>query len=358
MPVPAPRALTLDGMKIESFKDEFAFLSNFFPCAVRVRGMEFRSVEHAYMACKTEDLEERRRVQACVTAGEAKRLGRTLTLRPGWDVRSGAEPLKLEVMRALIGVKFRSGSALAARLLATGDAELEEGNTWGDFFWGVCRGRGENWLGRLLMERRAALHAEGPAPAAVVVWNSKAGPVPAGFTDVFVGRPSAYGNPFRVGPALPQGEAAAAYGPHLEAELSRGGELALAIDDLAARVRGGERIALRCFCVPLPCQGPTKFRGQPSPDAVGRSNQPGGERLGQTRLLLGPAPSPQSLVDSPKGGGGRTRVGTEFPVKSPNCPVGILELNPAASGNEEHDPIRTGFSRIPDVRLGYTSAGQ
>jgi predicted NAD-dependent protein-ADP-ribosyltransferase YbiA (DUF1768 family) len=24
-------------------------------------------------------------------------------------------------------------------------------------FWGVCRGRGQNWLGRLLMERRALL---------------------------------------------------------------------------------------------------------------------------------------------------------------------------------------------------------
>lgn len=32
-----------------------------------------------------------------------------------------------------------------------------EGNTWGDKFWGVCDGEGENHLGKLLMEVRAEL---------------------------------------------------------------------------------------------------------------------------------------------------------------------------------------------------------
>jgi predicted NAD-dependent protein-ADP-ribosyltransferase YbiA (DUF1768 family) len=65
--------------------------------------------------------------------------------------------VKVDVMRDLIAQKFAVGSELADRLLATGDQELVEGNTWGDTFWGVCDGVGENWLGRLLMERRAAL---------------------------------------------------------------------------------------------------------------------------------------------------------------------------------------------------------
>lgn len=43
---------------------------------------------------------------------------------------------------------------LREKLLATGDAELVEGNTWGDRFWGVCNGVGQNWLGRLLMQVR------------------------------------------------------------------------------------------------------------------------------------------------------------------------------------------------------------
>lgn len=35
--------------------------------------------------------------------------------------------------------------------------ELIEGNTWGDTFWGVCRGKGENNLGKILMRLRSEL---------------------------------------------------------------------------------------------------------------------------------------------------------------------------------------------------------
>ena len=51
--------------------------------------------------------------------------------------------------------------ALAAALLATGDAVLQQGNTWGDRYWGkdLRTGEGENHLGRLLMERRDLLRA-------------------------------------------------------------------------------------------------------------------------------------------------------------------------------------------------------
>jgi len=34
---------------------------------------------------------------------------------------------------------------------------LIEGNTWGDTYWGVCRGRGSNNLGKLLMKIREVL---------------------------------------------------------------------------------------------------------------------------------------------------------------------------------------------------------
>lgn len=57
-----------------------------------------------------------------------------------------------EILRA----KFKQHPELAAMLIATGDAELVEGNTWGDTFWGrdLATGHGENHLGRLLMELR------------------------------------------------------------------------------------------------------------------------------------------------------------------------------------------------------------
>ena len=58
--------------------------------------------------------------------------------------------------RQLLRSKF-SDPELAEALLATGDAELVEGNTWGDPFWGVYKGKGENMLGRLLMEVRGEI---------------------------------------------------------------------------------------------------------------------------------------------------------------------------------------------------------
>lgn len=42
-------------------------------------------------------------------------------------------------------------------MLATGDAYLEEGNTWGDRIWGTVNGSGANRLGVILMQIRAEL---------------------------------------------------------------------------------------------------------------------------------------------------------------------------------------------------------
>jgi predicted NAD-dependent protein-ADP-ribosyltransferase YbiA (DUF1768 family) len=60
-------------------------------------------------------------------------------------------------MRNLIRQKFKKDSLLGTRLLLTGDELLVEGNSWGDVFWGVCNGIGENNLGKILMEQRAAI---------------------------------------------------------------------------------------------------------------------------------------------------------------------------------------------------------
>lgn len=62
----------------------------------------------------------------------------------------------LLVMRDLLQQKFSNG-ILREQLLATGDQELIEGNTWGDTFWGVCNGEGQNVLGKMLMNIREEL---------------------------------------------------------------------------------------------------------------------------------------------------------------------------------------------------------
>lgn len=136
---------------VERFAGELAFLSNFHRCAIELDGADYPSLEHAFQAAKTADPRERERIRRAPTPGQAKRLGRSATLRPGWDRE------RVQVMRALVLQKFTRHPELKERLLATGGRELVEGNDWGDRFWGVCGGQGENRLGRILMEVRAYL---------------------------------------------------------------------------------------------------------------------------------------------------------------------------------------------------------
>lgn len=127
------------------------FLSNFSPSRVQLDGGWYPSVEHAYQAGKTTDLGARREIAACRSPGRAKRLGRRVVMRPHWH------GLRLLVMEDLLRQKFAPGSLLAGSLLSTGNADLVEGNHWGDVFWGVCGGEGENHLGLLLMKIREEL---------------------------------------------------------------------------------------------------------------------------------------------------------------------------------------------------------
>jgi len=64
-------------------------------------------------------------------------------------------------MEEIVRAKFTQNECLREMLLATGDAVLEEGNTWNDTFWGVHlkNGQGQNHLGRILMKVREELRA-------------------------------------------------------------------------------------------------------------------------------------------------------------------------------------------------------
>lgn len=132
---------------IDQFVGKYEFLSNFFPTQVHLDDVDYPTVEHAYQAAKTPDDGERQQIRSAKTPAQAKRLGQKVLLRENWDV------LKLEVMRALLVEKF-SHSDNRAKLEATSPAMLIEGNVWGDEFWGVCKGIGQNNLGLLLMQIR------------------------------------------------------------------------------------------------------------------------------------------------------------------------------------------------------------
>ncbi|MCY3596552.1 MAG: NADAR family protein [Rhodospirillales bacterium] len=142
---------------IDRFRGELAFLSNFHYHPFEWRGRTYSTSEHAFQSAKSRDDRERQRIRAASSPAEAKRLGRRADLRCDWD------RIKDDVMHSVLLAKF-AVPALRDALLATGDAELVEGNTWGDVYWGVCGGRGRNQLGRTLMRIRDDIRRRaGPA---------------------------------------------------------------------------------------------------------------------------------------------------------------------------------------------------
>lgn len=64
--------------------------------------------------------------------------------------------MKVSVMEELLRQKF-ADPRLAQKLMETYPLMIEEGNYWGDRFWGVYKGKGKNHLGRLLMQIRSEL---------------------------------------------------------------------------------------------------------------------------------------------------------------------------------------------------------
>lgn len=138
---------------IDKFDDDFRFLSNFYSSTFFFGGVKYATVEHAYQAHKTLDPLARRTITNTKTPLLAKKFGRMVELRSDWNL------VKVPLMRELVRLKFEN-PFLAELLLSTGDAELIEENFWGDAFWGVCDGVGENMLGKILMETREKLVKE------------------------------------------------------------------------------------------------------------------------------------------------------------------------------------------------------
>jgi len=136
---------------IGSFFGQYRFLSNFYMVPIELGNVQYESSEHAYQAAKTKDKKMRKKIARQPTAWQAKQLGQEIELREDWEER------KVEIMYRILRAKFTQHKKLKEMLLATGDAELIEGNTWQDYFWGVCQGKGKNMLGKLLMLLRIEL---------------------------------------------------------------------------------------------------------------------------------------------------------------------------------------------------------
>lgn len=138
-------------MDITNFSGEYEFLSNFYNVPVKYK-YDFSNAEAAYQAQKALDSDDAEEFTK-YNGGKAKRMARKLEVRPDW------EEVKLACMSDIVFAKFFQNPEVAAKLLATGDAKLVEGNDWHDTFWGVdlATGEGQNNLGKILMKVREEL---------------------------------------------------------------------------------------------------------------------------------------------------------------------------------------------------------
>lgn len=142
---------------IKEFQGQYRWLSNFWSCPIDWKGEVYPSVEHAYQASKFTSPDARRVIRQASTPGMAKRFGKNIknyerVPEKYWD------GIKLDVMLELVRRKFAIPE-FKKLLLATGNQELQEGNRWGDTFWGVDlrTGKGENHLGKIIMRVREEL---------------------------------------------------------------------------------------------------------------------------------------------------------------------------------------------------------
>lgn len=142
----APRRIVFHGMR-----DEYGYLSNFWPAPIMLKGVTWPTSEHYFQAQKFAGTEHEEAIRRVASPMIAARMGRSRArpLRPDWDV------VKQNIMLDALRAKFKQHPDLGELLRATGDAQLVE-HSRRDAYWADGGdGRGLNQLGQLLMRVRS-----------------------------------------------------------------------------------------------------------------------------------------------------------------------------------------------------------
>lgn len=166
-------------IRFNSANKEYGWLSNFYPARLKrdfiddeavpslqvTTWVSFNSVEHAFQASKCVDSKDAMKfLDENMDPVKAKYLGKTIKLRPDWEVA------KDSVMEYWVRKKFKIPE-LREKLFQTGYEELVEYTYWHDQYWGVCscngwsvkrpnctgNGQGKNKLGQILMKIRGEI---------------------------------------------------------------------------------------------------------------------------------------------------------------------------------------------------------
>ena len=137
---------------IKSFKGEYDWLSNMYQFTLPNDEI-ITSAESLFQASKALFLKDGLQdeplydVIAMTNPYDARKMGRNIK---NLDIKKWNE-FKLVIMASILFTKFWDNFDLHLKLLDTDNTYLIEGNNWNDTYWGVCNGKGHNYLGKLLM---------------------------------------------------------------------------------------------------------------------------------------------------------------------------------------------------------------
>jgi ribA/ribD-fused uncharacterized protein len=163
------------------FKNEKRFLSNMWEAPIvfnypipyyyigeggeKVNGViepdvkTYGSSEHIYQALKSKSVNWHNMIIAMEKPTQTKTAARkhlkTLVAndRDTFLIREDWHDIKYFVMLFTVEQKFKQNPELIPLLLEQ-EGKIEERNCWGDTYWGTVNGKGENHLGKILMELR------------------------------------------------------------------------------------------------------------------------------------------------------------------------------------------------------------
>lgn len=138
--------------KINRFHGKYSWLSNFTKCKIVLNDIEYPSIEHAYQSAKSNLKSWKLFCSTTESPSVVKKHSKTVKLIENWD------NVKLVVMKECVKQKYNQ-CPFKELLINTGNTYIQEGNTWGDTFWGVdlANNYGTNYLGKLIMEVRTDL---------------------------------------------------------------------------------------------------------------------------------------------------------------------------------------------------------
>lgn len=155
-------------LSVLSFSGEHRWLSNFWlaPIKFTAFGSHFTvpTTEHLFQMSKLEHIDASNfkkkylfeEVVSLDSPGKAKRFGKMIS---DLNMKSWNEA-KDEAMKRVLQAKYTQHPDLMEKLLGLEGCYIEEGNTWGDRYWGVDNGAGLNRLGNIYMELRDSWLAE------------------------------------------------------------------------------------------------------------------------------------------------------------------------------------------------------